>query len=78
MPTLAQTDTPCLPTVTEACQAEVFQIAILHQGRWQETRVKCSARRAIELAENAGRRSGLSVSVRDSRGGMVFERSACA
>jgi hypothetical protein len=53
--------------------ATAYEIAICHRGRWHQTKVDCSYDRALFLANNASRRSGLLVQVRDTAGQVLYE-----
>jgi hypothetical protein len=55
--------------------SETFEVCILHRGRWHVTRVTKPFEDVVQMAEDAYRRSGLPVQVRDDQATILFEAS---
>lgn len=58
-------------TIPVAC--ETYSVCILHRGRWHVTPVSKPFEEAVEMAEDAFRRAGLPVQVRDGDETILFE-----
>ena len=50
-----------------------YSICILHSARWHRTQVEKPYDEVISMAEDAYRRSGLPVQIRDADGTILFE-----